>query len=910
MPMPVTPEQRAQAIEYLKSILGKQHILAPTFNPLPEGFGNIQDDGSDPLMSLAIQLAKEQYPEATRRVRNFTVHPEMEPGEGSADGRSVQLGPTAPYGPPYSAKFPTPDKRPANVGDALDVIRHEMSHRLGAADKPLPEDNLVDAYAVSDASHTLHQDIQLPSEGKKKMPDNLRPDGTLKGVGFLGPRKRTDGRTSSEISIGVNIDGKEMDIPTMVPTLDDNEVNWLLSNDISDPKKIPQSIVDKATDFARMRLATGKPVFAETPKGFSEATPQQRESVVPQGWPDWLKRVLTADDPTAEPIAAKNTTEPDTWWGGFKKGLYNEFVRPLTSAQGVAGLITGGEEPAQLSKVEMGNLASRYPNLVQKLLEQKGEMSLRPFHELLKMVKGEPEFTSPVLKRIEAAIKAGEGQGGWDPLTKFGEAFGDDKDAMKVFARLWGANSPNTPVARTNYETLVAQKAALEGTTPMSVHQARGLDITMPASKVPNINRAVAGLPLQSSRGEVGKTENMAQLLLGDKKAIPVDVQALSGVGAEEPDVSRIYPGLRAYLEEKGMKGSGKAGKFTYQDLYDITKSIYNKGLAKFGEDMFPTMWEGVKVLKGQGKSPGATEWFKKWGLLEPDQMKNPEALEHVIQNVDRSEFYGQPARMKQSVNVPEMYIPPAQQIQELTTQNQGATFHPGQGNLSGQPYFSVATYPERTKVFKGAPSQRNIQEFMSANKDLLDPKGENSIGTWWDKDAKEYVLDIVKTVPDKQTALKLGQEHGQKAIFDLGKLEEIPVPTKPEDMLAVSHRTTQKGLTTLDPEYHGTGMVGEEGKRMTDPDYLKRIYFTIKGQPVEGRFRNMPHTYDAELPRKSVYFIEDDPQGLVHKARELGGGDPARTRTLFELLAHKAGYKGVSDGTAVAWFEPVGLNP
>lgn len=96
-----------------------------------------------------------------------------------------------------------------------------------------------------------------------------RGDGSPKGEGFLGVLKRPDGRVSSEISIGVNIDGKEVEIPTLVPTLDKEEVQWLLTNDISDPAKIPDSIVGKATAFARQRIAAGQSPFAsasESPK--------------------------------------------------------------------------------------------------------------------------------------------------------------------------------------------------------------------------------------------------------------------------------------------------------------------------------------------------------------------------------------------------------------------------------------------------------------------------------------------------------------------------------------------------------------------------------------------------------------------------------------------------------------------
>ncbi len=102
-----------------------------------------------------------------------------------------------------------------------------------------------------------------PAVSHQTAPLGLRADGTPKGEGFLGAQPRTDGGVSSEISVGVNLDGREVEIPTMVPTLTDPERQWLLSNDISDPHKIPPSIMDKAVSHARGRLAKGLSPFAE-----------------------------------------------------------------------------------------------------------------------------------------------------------------------------------------------------------------------------------------------------------------------------------------------------------------------------------------------------------------------------------------------------------------------------------------------------------------------------------------------------------------------------------------------------------------------------------------------------------------------------------------------------------------------
>lgn len=85
-----------------------------------------------------------------------------------------------------------------------------------------------------------------------------RQDGTPKGTGFYGELKGRGGSVSTEITVGVNIDGKEMEIPTLVPGLSRREINSLLSGD-----KPSDAIVNKAVEHAKKRMKDGKSVFIE-----------------------------------------------------------------------------------------------------------------------------------------------------------------------------------------------------------------------------------------------------------------------------------------------------------------------------------------------------------------------------------------------------------------------------------------------------------------------------------------------------------------------------------------------------------------------------------------------------------------------------------------------------------------------
>lgn len=83
-----------------------------------------------------------------------------------------------------------------------------------------------------------------------------RADGTYKGPGFLGELKRPDSSFSTELSIGVELDGKEVEIPLIVPTLSKKQINHLLSD-----KEPTDDIVKKAVEHARKRMSEGKNPF-------------------------------------------------------------------------------------------------------------------------------------------------------------------------------------------------------------------------------------------------------------------------------------------------------------------------------------------------------------------------------------------------------------------------------------------------------------------------------------------------------------------------------------------------------------------------------------------------------------------------------------------------------------------------
>lgn len=108
--------------------------------------------------------------------------------------------------------------------------------------------------------------MQSPADAERVPPSDRstwgpRTDGTPKGTGYFGVLTRPDGRVSSELSIAVHLDGRQTEIPALVPTLTPAQVLSLLAIDPANDE-IPQSIVDKAVSFAKTRKQQGLPYFA------------------------------------------------------------------------------------------------------------------------------------------------------------------------------------------------------------------------------------------------------------------------------------------------------------------------------------------------------------------------------------------------------------------------------------------------------------------------------------------------------------------------------------------------------------------------------------------------------------------------------------------------------------------------
>lgn len=119
-------------------------------------------------------------------------------------------------------------------------------------------------------------DAELNHRAKRKEEFGVRWDGRLKGKGFLGILKLKGGGFATEYSVGVQLEaneGRETEIPTLVPTLTKAEIDLMVNDIIPNNEPIPDEILQKAVDHANKRVRDGKSPFADEgkkPEGITE----------------------------------------------------------------------------------------------------------------------------------------------------------------------------------------------------------------------------------------------------------------------------------------------------------------------------------------------------------------------------------------------------------------------------------------------------------------------------------------------------------------------------------------------------------------------------------------------------------------------------------------------------------------
>lgn len=89
---------------------------------------------------------------------------------------------------------------------------------------------------------------------------------------------------------------------------------------------------------------------------------------------------------------------------------------------------------------------------------------------------------------------------------------------------------------------------------------------------------------------------------------------------------------------------------------------------------------------------------------------------------------------------------------------------------------YLVSPFEDRQLVLDKPPTDEDLAAFAQKNSDLLSKPGHN-LGTWFNAEGdKKHYIDVAIGNNDLETALELGRQHKQKAIYDLVEGKDIPV--------------------------------------------------------------------------------------------------------------------------------------
>jgi hypothetical protein len=86
-----------------------------------------------------------------------------------------------------------------------------------------------------------------------------------KQAGFFGEIPIANGQTATEYSVGQNIGGKNVEMPSLVPTLNATEFD-AVKHAIATGAALPESVYQKAAEHAQGRINSGMSPFWSIPE--------------------------------------------------------------------------------------------------------------------------------------------------------------------------------------------------------------------------------------------------------------------------------------------------------------------------------------------------------------------------------------------------------------------------------------------------------------------------------------------------------------------------------------------------------------------------------------------------------------------------------------------------------------------
>ena len=319
--------------------------------------------------------------------------------------------------------------------------------------------------------------------------------------------------------------------------------------------------------------------------------------------------------------AALQKLGPAKWRRG-QEGRYADAV------------LTGNDADHVMAAIE--NVAKRFPRLKPFLPEMAKALESHPPSggTLAASVIREPDsgLILPNPRHIARWARYGlygeDIPANWGPMTQPGirPAFGPDKREIKLYADLWGAQSPvNDPLTNTlQANRVLARTLGPEGFAPMEEAEFNQLGLGLP-SRRDNVNRAMAGEPLWGP-----KVPRMSGMVEGTSTLPPIDEHVVTASGGASGKWDAELSALRKRIMDlTGEEFVGPKGRMRLNELV-------SEGLVEMWRAMYPHRppltsmaagWEGIRSDKGIKSVGGPYDILRKLGLGEKGAMIDPKKL-------------------------------------------------------------------------------------------------------------------------------------------------------------------------------------------------------------------------------------------------------------------------------------------
>lgn len=254
------PEAIQQALDFIAS-KNKFTIKEGTKEGIFEKINIFADAGFEfnynRLTEQDFVSAANSRPKDLEEGKPFEISPDVEEFvKGQAPSATSEVSPTLNLTPPQLTKMAMDISKDADIVNESD---EEIENTFSELLKQIPSNDLKSTRAIILAYEST---LERKRKGAGNTDDMTRVDGTEKSSqGFLGPIKNdVTGQTMTEVSIGVEIDGKETLIPAIVPTLSNEQIETLKNLEVG-KEPIPQDIQETAKQHAENRIEQGLSPF-------------------------------------------------------------------------------------------------------------------------------------------------------------------------------------------------------------------------------------------------------------------------------------------------------------------------------------------------------------------------------------------------------------------------------------------------------------------------------------------------------------------------------------------------------------------------------------------------------------------------------------------------------------------------